>query len=202
MSENTKTATRTSDKQLELHEPPLPELRFSLRHLFWFVTVVCVVMSALAASAETGFAAAAILLAVLVVALHVAGTAIGMRLRDHADRRQAWEASRAGDGVPQPLPVVRRSPLYQRGIEMPWLRVWIVSGAVIGGAIGAGILAAAIGHRTTMAGLAVGAISAAILGGWFAFVAGSFWAILRHGWRDAVEDANRDVPSSTPHSQA
>jgi hypothetical protein len=198
MSDNAKTVSAAPDKQSGLREPPLPELRFSLRHLFWFVTLVCVVLAAVAANAGSGFASAAILLAVLVVGLHVAGTAIGLQLREHADRRQACEAGQTGDEYPKPLPTLRRSPLHERGIAMPWLRVWIATGFAGGGALGAAILAATIGHRTTLPGVFVGAVSAAILGGWFAFIAGSFWAILRQGWRDAVKDPHHDAADPTP----
>ena len=157
MSDNAKTVGDAPDKQSGLREPPLPELRFSLRHLFWFVTLVCVVLAAVAANAGSGFASAAILLAVLVVGLHVAGTAIGLQLREHADRRQAWETGQASDAHAKPLPIIRRLPLHERGIAMPWLRVWIATGFALGGVLGAAILATTVGHRATVAGVAVGA---------------------------------------------
>ena len=80
---------------------------------------------------------------------------------------------------------------------MPWLRTVVVAGAIVGGCIGArACWRLTIGHRTSPVGIAVGALSTAVLGGWFAFLGGSFWAIFRQGWREASptsddERANR-----------
>ena len=68
------------------------------------------------------------------------------------------------------------------------LPLWVAVGAAVGGVIGAAVLELTIGDHTTAVGIAVGAVSTAILGGWFAFLGGSFWAILRQGWRDAVSE--------------
>jgi hypothetical protein len=73
-----------------------------------------------------------------------------------------------------------------------WLPTLIFLGVAVGGVGGGTFLAYAIGHRTSVAGLLVGAISLAILGGWIAFLAGSFSAIFRHGLREAVAEQKKD----------
>jgi len=189
---------------VEPREPQLPVLRFSLRYLFWCVTAVCLLLTVLVSTSHSGLTALALLLAVMVMLLHVSGTAIGTRLRAHADERRAWEAAQhdlAGHdsarivasaprtGVNEPQ---SRSPWHEHGRPVERLRLCVVVGAVAGGALGMAILAATIGGRTTVAGMAVGAISLAVVGAWLAFLGASFWTILRKGWRDAVKEHGRD----------
>jgi hypothetical protein len=64
--------------------------------------------------------------------------------------------------------------------------------ALAGGTIGGLVLAMTIGHRTSAAGIVVGAISLAVLGGWFAFLCGSFYGVFRHGFRDAIAEQQRE----------
>jgi hypothetical protein len=171
-------------------EPELPAFRFSLRHMFLAVTLASVVLAVVAGGIGAGFAPLATLLFAAVIVLHVAGTAIGTRLRQHADDRQAWEAGRGEPQEPTPLPFVRPTTLCRHdGLPRPWVPGWIAVGLALGGIAGAALLLSTIGHRTTPLGVAVGAISTAIVGGWVAFVAASFWAIVREGWRDAARES-------------
>ena len=179
-------------------EPQLPVLRFSLKHLFWGVTGICVLLAALVA-APVGVSALALLLAVSVAVLHVLSTAIGTRLGEHANERRAWEANRNLDdrppGVPRaPVPVEprRRSPLHGRDQPLRRMRVCLTAGAVLGGLLGVVVLSVTIGDRTTLAGILVGAASTAVVGGWLAFVAASARSIFRQGWRDAVTEDRRE----------
>ena len=63
-----------------------------------------------------------------------------------------------------------------------------MAGIVSGGFVGAMLLAATIGHRTSAAGILVGSASLAVVGGWLAFLCGSFYGIFRHGLRDALAE--------------
>jgi MFS family permease len=171
---------------------PLPSFHFSLRHMFWGVTLACLVLAATVAVAELGTAPLALLLIVFAVVLHVVGTAIGTQLRDHADEQYARRPQPTVQLVASPTQVVRPSSLHQRGLPLPWLSAWIAIGLVLGGVAGAGLFSVAIGHRATPVGIAVGGLSTAVLGGWFAFIAASSWTILRQGWREAVSDHHRD----------
>jgi hypothetical protein len=193
-----------------LPEPQLPGLRFGLMQFFWCVTGICLLLAAMAMLARTGTMSPLVLLmAVLVVALHIGGTAIGMRMRAHANERRVWEAARnqgtsgeltdeGHEGQPctaamQVMPEAKpRSPLYGHERPLGRLRQCVVAGAILGGVLGAVVLSLAIGSRTSPAGIAVGAVSTAIVGAWLAFVGANSWAIFRQGWIDAVEAAAPD----------
>src|SRR5690349_6720566 len=98
---------------LEGSEPQLPVFRFRLKHMFWCVTGVCLLLATLVIANRSGnMTPLAILLAVLVVILHVAGTAIGLRMKQHADRRRAWEdaARYAAEGGEMPSLQMGTSP--------------------------------------------------------------------------------------------
>jgi hypothetical protein len=190
-----------------LPEPQLPGLRFGLMPFFWCVTGICLLLAAMAMLARTGTMSPLVLLmAVLVVALHIGGTAIGMRMRAHANERRAWETARnpAAGGVlshegqalaslVQVMPEAKpRSPLYGHDRPLGRLKQCVVAGAILGGVVGAVVLSLAIGSRTSPAGIAVGAVSTAIVGAWLAFVGANSWAIFRQGWIEAVEAAAPD----------
>jgi hypothetical protein len=178
-----------------LPEIPPPRLRFGLRHLFWFLTAACVLLALIAGFPEGGYAPIALMLAIAVVSLHLISTAVGCRLRTEADKQTRYlRPAIEGAAVPTEPdgPAIARtpirSPLHQRGHAMPWLPAVVAAGAACGGATGAILLEFSIGNRATGVGIAVGAVSTAVLGGWFAFLASNFWAILRQGWADAIAD--------------
>lgn len=177
-------------------EPQLPVLRFGLRQLFWWITAVCVLLAVLAAI-PTGMSLLALVLAISVVTLHVLSTAIGTRLRDHANQRREWETGQ-NPGVHAtatmhsitPVEPARRSPLHGHDQPLRRMRICLTAGAAVGGLFGMAALSLLLGNRTTIAGIIVGAASTAVVGAWIAFVAASAWSIFRQGWRDAVRDAN------------
>jgi hypothetical protein len=72
------------------------------------------------------------------------------------------------------------------------MRLAVTAGGITGAIIGAAGLAMTIGHRITPAGLTVGALSAAALGAWMAFLASAFVGISRRAWRDAVAHQKQD----------
>jgi hypothetical protein len=180
----------------------LPLFRFRLRQLFVFVAALSTLLAAVVSS--QGLIALALLLAVSVVAAHVFSTVLGTRLRGQADRAQAlnqqnFPSFRVNDGrLGRPggvvdLPPVRRSPWHRRGSTLlPWLPRLVITGIVLGGVGGAMTLAAAIGHRTRPAGILVGSFSLAVLGGWVAFLGGSFYGIFRAGLQEALADQQED----------
>ena len=91
------------------------------------------------------------------------------------------------------IPQCARSPWHARGgTSLPWLPRLILAGVMVGGILGASVLGLTIGHRTTFAGVVVGGLSSAVLGGWFAFLGGSFYGIFRHGLRDAIAEQRKD----------
>jgi hypothetical protein len=85
-----------------------------------------------------------------------------------------------------------RSPLHGHGKPLRRLPMCLLIGAIVGGLLGMAALTIVMGDRTSAAGMAVGAISTAVLGAWLAFVGASSWAIFRQGWLDAVAEPGRD----------
>jgi hypothetical protein len=169
-------------------------LRFSLRHLFWAVTLVSLLLAAIARF-PGGYGSIAIILAIAVVALHLLSTAVGTHLREETDKQTgvfrppATIAPMSDDTTATNAALSSsNSPFHTRGFAMPWLPLLVAGGAILGGCLGIAVLELTIANRSTSAGVLVGAISTAVLGGWFAFLAGCFTSILRQGWRDAVAD--------------
>src|SRR4029077_21209508 len=122
-------------------------------------------------------------LAIAVVALHLMSTAVGSHLRAEADKNTAvFKPSDVSVALASKATEASRSPLRTHGLSMRWLRLLVATGAVIGGSLGAVLLELTNGSRTTSVGIAVGALSMAVLGAWCAFLGSSFSAILRRGW--------------------
>ncbi|HEY4231814.1 MAG TPA: hypothetical protein VGM76_00165 [Lacipirellulaceae bacterium] len=193
--------TASADRDLEispqiygsadLPEPNRPVLRFGLRHLFWFVTGVSVLLATLANFPDGSYNSLALVIAIAVVVLHLMGAAIGCHLRAEADRHTAVFQPLDG-GELDPSCSMQLSPLHVHGLALRRLPLLVAIGAILGGCLGAVLLEVMIGGRTTSLGVAVGALSTAVLGGWFTFLAVSFSAILRQGWRDAVAGQKLD----------
>jgi hypothetical protein len=180
----------------------LPLFRFDLQQLLWFVAALSGLMAILVSL--PGLIAATLLLAVLIVSAHVLSTAIGTRLRAQTDEAQRHDdRSDLSENVRGPrgdferhaahIETLKRSPWHRRGsTSLPWLPRLIITGCLVGGLIGAILLTATIGHRTSAAGIVVGSVSLAVVGGWFAFLCGSFYGIFRHGLRDALAEQRKD----------
>jgi Na+-transporting methylmalonyl-CoA/oxaloacetate decarboxylase gamma subunit len=189
-----------ADEPISTSKPAeLPLFSFGLRQLFWFVAVASTLMTAIVS--VQGLTAVALLLAALVVVVHVLSTAIGSRLRAHANREltsgphdDAVDAARsAARSAVAAIQNSGRSPWHGRGSTvLPWLPRLIVAGVFLGGIVGGIFLTATIGHRTSPASILVGSASSAVLGGWFAFLGGSFYGIFRHGVREALSEQRKD----------
>jgi hypothetical protein len=140
-----------------------------------------------------GILSLVVLLVGLVIEAHLTGTALGSRLRAHADQEIArLGETRVRHRTAMALP--RQEPPYWHRHGRPtlgWLPALVLAGAVVAAAGGGALLMLAIGNRLSLAGAAVSLVSLAVLGGWFAFVACSFYAIFRHGLREAVTDEQR-----------
>jgi hypothetical protein len=168
--------------------PPL--FRFGLRQLLLAFAALSSLFAAL--SVAQGLAALALLLAIIVVAMHVFATALGTRLRAQSDADHVFEASSSAVERSARMAAISaqaRSPWHARGTTaLPWLRVLVFLAIGIGGIAGSAYLAATIGYRTSPAGVVVGGFSVAVLCGWFAFLFGSFYGVFRHGFREAAAD--------------
>jgi hypothetical protein len=168
----------------------LPLFRFRLRHLLAFFAVVSALLTELVAA--QGVAGLILLVVTLVVMAHVTATSLGTRLRECSPstsreelerRKRLMSGTRSADAADRPA----RSLLYgYDSSPLAKLPMQVVGGVSLGGIGGALFLAQTIGHRTSLVGLAVGAVSLAVLGGWFSFLGSSFYAMFRDGWREAV----------------
>ena len=180
----------------------LPLFRFGLRQLLWFVAVISTLLAGIVSA--HGLTALVLLLAAVVVMAHLFATALGSRLRGDADRLQGWDEARhvrMHSSEPSAehsakLAAVRaapRSPWHGRGSTiLPWLPHVIAAATVFGGILGALLLALTTRREASLAGIVIGSLSAAVLGGWFAFLCGSFYGVFRHGFREAVTDQQKD----------
>jgi hypothetical protein len=121
-------------------------------------------------------------------------------LRWHANRSlqheaEANESRNAAIATPSTTPSrpQHRSPWHERrSTPLPWLPRLVVAASLAGGLLGAALLTLLIGDRTSAAGIVVGAISTAVVAGWFAFVGYSFYGVFRHGLRDAMAEERRE----------
>lgn len=146
----------------------------------WLAVVIGIGCAAIGWLGVAGWIAAAVLAAS--VAMHVAGNAVGTRLRDATDR-DLRRTHRGSDGF-SPLPQARAHRLGQRsglGLLVP---VSAGIGAACGGVAGTTALVALT--SSTVAGAALGGVSAAVIGGLVGFLAASFVEIVRVSLREAV----------------
>jgi hypothetical protein len=167
----------------------LPPPQFRLRSLLLgmtFFSVLCAVMVA----AGLLWTTAIILLASLIV-LHVAGNAIGIRLRDGklqepvvaiAPRRLSIEEMEQLAAAPQRL---RENTSLRR----PWLFFGMLS-ASVSGTLGGIVIAILVGKKLTIPGRALGIFSAAVVGGLFGFMASSLYCVAKTAWREALAASN------------
>ncbi len=146
----------------------------------WITVVTAVSFAAIGWFGLAGWMAAAVVIAS--IAMHVAGNAIGTRLRDSSDKQRALHES-----VPHPIPIPPPSaPTRLERHERLGSLVPISAsiGATIGGLTGSLMLIFATG--SSAAGAILGGLSSAIIGGLFGFLMASFVEILRTSLRDAI----------------
>lgn len=179
--------------------PPIREpqlLRFRLRQMFLFVTLLSVFCTLLVLT--KGPWPLVILCATLLVGAHVLGTLIGTRLRDNSSDIQRWRAVNTRldvDKTVANLTITERdqldlpptTPLADQGFTNRWLIWFVLAGALLGVIVGGATIWITVGYRIGWAGWAVGTLSCGVLGTWTAFLASSFSAIARHAWRHASE---------------
>lgn len=136
------------------------------------------------ACAAIGWLGLAGWLAVVVVlasiGMHVAGNAIGTRLRDAADRRLERVPGRAMPAVPRKAP----SHLERHTSLGRLVPVSAGIGAACGGV--AGTTALVVFAAASLPGAALGGLSSAVIGGLLGFLAASFVEIIRASLREAL----------------
>jgi hypothetical protein len=159
----------------------------------WLAVVVAIVCAAVGWLGIAGWLGVVVVAAS--VAAHVAGNALGTKLReatdrDLASRRRAMSAPRLPLPAPGPSHLEIRSPL---GKLVP---VSAAIGAVCGGA--AGTTALAMLAHASLAGALLGGLSSAVIGGLFGFLLASFIEIVRTSIREAIAAEERKPPVRRP----
>jgi len=146
----------------------------------WLAVVLGVACAAIGWLGLAGWLAVLVLLASVTV--HVAGNAIGTRLREATDR----DLTRVGSPRPPPAlpPQLPPAPLQRRSTLGSLVPVSTVIGGLCGGTAGS-VALYSLASRS-VAGAVLGGVSSAVLGALFGFLAASFIEILRTSLREAI----------------
>lgn len=146
----------------------------------WLAVMLAVACAAISWLGLAGWMAAVVVIASL--AAHVAGNALGTRMREATDR----DLARSGGlrAWADALPVAKPTQLERTGSLGRVVPVSAGIGAVCGAGIGTAALLAFTG--SSWAGAALGGVSSAVIGGLFGFLAASFVEILRTSLREAI----------------
>ena len=123
----------TAQAEPNFYDQGRPAFRFGLRHLFWFVTGVSVLLAATASFPEGSYGSLALLLAIAVVALHLMSTAVGSHLRAEADKHMAvFLPTDVSAALASKATEASHSPLRTHGLAVRWLPLLVAAGAVRG----------------------------------------------------------------------
>lgn len=188
---------RPTTAETALREPAgLGPPQFSMRGLLLVVAAFCLLFALLGWVGATWSIALVTLLVLLVG--HVLGNALGTRLRDAST--VSLRATRdAGASAPSTL---RSEPIATRPAPTSHLHattrlgrhvhLLVLVGVAAGGSAGMLVLAAVYWPDITWAALALGGLSAAVLGGWATLLGSAFWSSTRRAWREAVDHHNNN----------
>jgi len=159
----------------------------------WFAVVLALACAAIGWLGLAGWMAVAVVAAS--VAMHVAGNAIGTRLRDATDDDLARWRRPGGREPPADLPPARPSHLERRSC----LGRLVPVSAAIGGASGgvAGVACLLTMTASSPAGAALGGLSSAVIGGLLGFLGASFVEIVRTSLREALAAERAAVPRAS-----
>lgn len=163
----------------------------------WLAVALAIACAAIGWLGIGGWIATAVVAAS--IAAHVAGNALGTKLREATDRRLATRRKgRVGLPFAPAPPVVlgARAPL---GRLVP---VSVGIGAACGGTAGATALS--LLTRASLPGAILGGVSSAVVGGLFGFLLASFVEVVRTSLREAIaaEDGQASPPRSVGTSRS
>ncbi len=161
----------------------------------WLAVVVALACAAIGWLGIAGWMATVVVAASL--AAHVAGNALGTKLREATDRDLA---ARRHTRRVERLPMPRPSPTTLETTRS--LGRLVPVSVTIGAACGAlaGSLALALLTKASVAGALLGGVSSGVIGGLFGFLLASFVEIVRTSLREAI--AAEEHPLSPPRPVA
>jgi FtsH-binding integral membrane protein len=149
-------------------------LQFRLATLLKIVAVLCLLLGSLKSFGP--LFALAVLLLMLTLFAHVAGNAMGTRLRQEGNRTAQQSPDRISIDTSQHVgigtPLGKRASLGRGMILVTILGV--VSGAILGGTL----LAWTHSNQLTFFSLTLGVFASGVIGGLSGFLAGSFLSVL------------------------
>ena len=148
--------------------------QFRLRTLMLFVAAICVSLALMRVIGAYG--SAVLILVLLSIFAHVAGNALGTKLRDQRKQRSSHEA---GDARPLTESDFAPTTRLSRGDSLGITIVVVVCvGAVGGASIGAYLLYQTLGDKATVANMSLGITAFAIIGGFAGFLTSTFLKVL------------------------
>jgi hypothetical protein len=158
----------------------------------WLAVVIGVACAAIGWLGIVGWMAVAVVAAS--VAAHVAGNALGTKLREATDR------DLPKTGLRQPvaaLPLPRPPAQLERRASLGNL---VVVSVVIGGACGGGVGTVMLYRlaASSVAGAVLGGVSSAVIGGLIGFLGASFVEIVRTSVREAIRAEQAAAAGSEP----
>jgi len=184
-------------RELSDRRPGLPPPQFSLLMLLVLITAIAVILVLRVRSGPV--AAFVAVLAALSIFAHMAGTAIGGRLR--SGRRRAVIESVSDDDTAethrmrQPLRAqesdfARTTQLsHKTALERKPILISIGLAAGLFAVLGGTILSIVMWNDFSIVNVLFGSFSSAVLGGFFGFWLSSFFQVLRNAVDEAQEDA-------------
>jgi len=154
-----------------------PPPRFALRTLMLGVGALCVLLALMKALGPT--ASMALLLAMFAVLAHVAGNALGTRLRDlggHTSRHDKTDINRLAARSHAPIHVgAGPSCRLRHRAALGWAMVVVTVMGAIAGAVAGGVALTWLNwEQATLGNIALGTSACSLLGGFSGFLAGSF----------------------------
>ncbi len=176
------------DSQLDDLRSPLPPPRFSLATMFWVIGMLAVLLGAMTylgayATLLLGLFAAAIL-------AHVAGNALGTKLRDCGDKTLVRRTEQATplDLRPKADDFAPTTELRDRhALGWPAL-IATLAGAITGGLLG-GVALTLLMNQITVQAVVLAVIASAVLGAIWAFAAASFVQVSFSAAQQATAEA-------------
>ena len=175
------------DNDLDDFRHPLPPPRFSLATMFWAIGMLAVLFATMSYLGTS----AALLLALFATAVfaHVAGNALGTKLRDSGDTslvpmNERGASLRQRGAATDFAPTTKLRDRYALG--WPALMA-TVAGAVVGGLLGGVGLTLSMNQITVQA-VALAVIASTVLGAIWAFAAASFIQVSFTAARQATSE--------------
>jgi MFS family permease len=179
----------------------LPPPQFGLRAMFIAITLLSGLFALSLVIGPTWSGMLAFI--ILFVLAHVVGNVLGTRLRNV---KPSHDVLRIDEGLDEPtysqIAAIAPAGRLQENTSLrrPWLIAAVVTAGVFG-TVGGIVIATIVGKNLTIPGLALGIVSAAVVGGLFGFIVCSFWSVARMALREALEPMHDSSAVASEHGQ-